>query len=95
VRLDCHTCDVGPGQWCRSKTGRRASALHSARTNLLWLAYGLGRINGAREERVEVAVRVLSQHQVRGEDGRLQARLWSEGRKNSTILGPAPSRIMG
>lgn len=47
----CGFCHVGPGQWCRTKSNRLASSLHSSRGWVAYQAYAIGYVEGSEDAR--------------------------------------------
>lgn len=47
----CPTCKVGPGRYCRAKSGNRAKDMHQARTKPFREAYVAGYEDGWKDER--------------------------------------------
>lgn len=54
-RIPCDYCGAATGAWCVTKTGRRSSYLHSARSTLIFEANTAGYVQGVRDGLLEGA----------------------------------------
>jgi hypothetical protein len=67
----CDYCDAAPGHWCRTKSGKHASWLHSARTWALHQAWSAGYVESEKyihEDRARRADLLRSRMQQHGVD---------------------------